>query len=86
MTFNNLDENLFVKNTWRHLSFRTKKLFLICEPGDPLGRLYRVRVRARVNGDVAQMVSALAQACLVERSRVRVPASSKYFSGLDSIG
>ena len=38
-------------------------------------------MRARVSGDVAQMVSALAQACLVERSRVRVPASSKYFSG-----
>ena len=34
----------------------------ICKQGTPVrsGPRYRVRVRARVNGDVAQMVSALA--------------------------
>ena len=51
-------------------------LFSHCKPGRPWS-LYRVRVCARVNGDVAQMVSAFA--CLVEMSRVRVLSSSKYF-------
>ena len=46
------------KNIIRNLKF----LILFCKPGSPAtsGPRYRVRVRARVYGDVAQMVSALA--------------------------